>query len=117
MEIKVNNQSKQVEVRVGEKLIRLDYNPTSEDTLVDCESICPLVKNGLNCEKLRHPENPSKSFSDFCSNVSVDLDLSTDLVPNYEDVMKFYTQEEIENASGYIPEIVEDWKAWLEKED
>lgn len=117
MEVKFNEQSKQVEVRIGEKLIRLDYNPTSEDTLVDCESICPLAQNGLNCGKLRHPASKRKTLADFCSTVSVDLNLPCDIVPNYEDILNFYTQEEIENASGYVPEIVEDWKAWLEKED
>lgn len=106
----MEKQSKQLEVR-----IRLDYYETPEDTMIDCESICPLAKNGIDCEKLRHPENPNKNLMDFC-----DVDgenLKSNFVPNYEDVMKFYTSEEIENASGYVPEIVEDWIALLEKKD
>lgn len=109
MEVNYNKQKQRFEVwfgKIGEKLIRLEYHPTHPDTITDCEEFCLLGKAGIDCKKLRHPAyEKGKTLTDFCATLGYDYDyllenkeMASEFIPNYIDVMEFYTPEEIENA-------------------
>ena len=110
MEVKYDKQRREFQVYVEGKLIRLDYLPIPSEELVECEEICPLAKVGIRCEKLRHPSNDKGekwTLYDFCDRVSVDYDylledkeIFSNFIPNYEDILAFYTSEEIEKAKN-----------------
>jgi len=127
MEVKYDKQRHQFEINIDEKLIRLEHYPNDPDTFIDCESVCPLAKNGIDCSKLRHPFKQGEKWNllEFCETFGFDyshllgdkVEEANDFIPNYEDILNFYTSEEIENASNYVPRVIEDWETWLEKED
>lgn len=105
MEVSYDKQRKQFIALIGEKIIRLKYFPTHPDTITDCGEFCLLGKSGINCMKLRHPENPRKTLTDFCACLGFEYEhlleskeLPSDFVPDYKDILDFYTQEEIEKA-------------------
>ena len=126
MEVKYDKQRHQFEINVEGKLIRVEHYHVDSDTITDCESICPLAKNGIDCSKLRHPLKlgERQTLMNFCGEFGFDyshllgdeVKQANNFIPNYEDILNFYTPEEIENASGYVPEVIEDWEACMEME-
>lgn len=116
MEVSYNKQRQQFEINIDEKLIRFEDYPDDPNTLTDCESVCPLAKNGIDCAKLRHPnkKGEKKTLMDFCAELPFDyrhlldgVEQPSNFIPNYWDIMEFYTSVEIKNAGNYVPNIIE----------
>lgn len=78
-----------------------------EDKLIDCETVCPLAKAGINCEELAHSERKRKGFADLCAEMMIKHD---EVLPP-EQVLNEKSEEMIK-SSYFLPVLDKDFKEY-----
>ena len=90
---------------MGDDFVYNKENYEDESTIIDCETVCPLAKAGINCEKLAHPEKKRKGFDEICAKIMIEYE---NLLPPEQ----FSVDKEFIKSTYFLPVLDKDFKEY-----